>query len=35
MEFKRRHKKIYAVWIVISCLVAFSMVLFLLAPLFY
>lgn len=34
MSFKSRHKKIYFVWVVISALVALSMVLFLLAPLF-
>lgn len=34
MSFKARHKKIYFAWVVISALVAFSMVLFLVAPLF-
>lgn len=34
MSFKTRHKKIYVAWVVISALVALSMVLFLIAPLF-
>ncbi len=35
MEFKKRHKKLYFFWVVVSVLVALSMVGFLLAPLFY
>ena len=35
MEFRKRHKKLYFFWVVISFLVALSMVGFLLAPLFY
>ena len=35
MEFKKRHKKLYFFWVVVSILVAISMVGFLLAPLFY
>jgi hypothetical protein len=34
MSFKTRHKKIYVAWVVISALVALSMVLFLVAPFF-
>lgn len=34
MSFKTRHKKVYVAWVVISALVALSMVLFLIAPLF-
>lgn len=34
-DFRSRHKKIYAAWVVISVLVAFSMILFLFAPFFY
>lgn len=35
MEFRKRHKKLYFFWVVISLFVALSMVGFLLAPLFY
>ncbi len=34
MSFRTRHKKIYFAWVVVSALVALSMVLFLVAPLF-
>lgn len=34
MSFKKWHKKVYALWVVISILVVVSMVGFLLAPLF-
>lgn len=32
MSFRRWHKKIYAVWVVVSILVVISMVAFLFAP---
>lgn len=35
MEFRKRHKKLYAAWVVVSVLVALSMVVFLVAPLLY
>lgn len=35
MEFRKRHKKLYLFWVVVSVLVIFSMVAFLVAPLFY
>lgn len=34
MSFRTRHKKIYFAWVIVSALVALSMVVFLLAPLF-
>ncbi len=34
MEFRKRHKKLYLFWVLSSFLVVFSMVAFLLAPLF-
>lgn len=34
MSFRARHKKIYFAWVIVSALVALSMVAFLLAPLF-
>ncbi len=34
MSFRQHHKKIYAIWVVISVLAALSMILFLVAPLF-
>lgn len=34
MSFRKWHKRVYAVWVVISVLVVFSMVGFLLAPIF-
>ncbi len=33
-NFQKRHKKIYAIWVVISVLTGLSMLLFLIAPLF-
>lgn len=35
MEFRKRHKKLYIFWMISSMIVAFSMVAFLLAPIFY
>ncbi len=35
MEFRKRHKKLYLFWMISSMLVALSMVVFLLAPVFY
>lgn len=35
MEFRKRHKKLYLVWMIASVIVSASMVLFLLAPLFF
>jgi hypothetical protein len=35
MEFKKRHKKLYIFWVIVSVMVSASMVLFLLAPLFF
>lgn len=35
MEFRKRHKKLYIVWMVISMIVVVSMVAFLFAPAFY
>ncbi len=35
MEFRKRHKKLYLFWLVISILVVVSMVGFLIAPMFY
>jgi len=35
MEFKKRHKKLYIFWVIVSVTVSASMVLFLLAPLFF
>ena len=35
MEFRKRHKKLYMFWLVISILVVVSMVGFLIAPMFY
>ena len=35
MEFRKRHKKLYMFWLVISILVVVSMVGFLIAPIFY
>lgn len=35
MEFRKRHKRLYIVWMVISMIVVFSMVAFLFAPAFY
>lgn len=33
-NFQKRHKRMYAIWVVISVLTAISMLLFLIAPLF-
>ena len=32
--FQKRHKRMYAIWVVISVLTGISMMLFLIAPLF-
>ncbi len=34
MSFKKMHKRAYRLWVIVSVLVAVSMVAFLLAPLF-
>lgn len=35
MSFKKRHRKVYIAWLVISFLVLFSLVLLLASPLFF